>query len=387
MQSRPFLLLCATGLVAIFSSTISKSPVLPLFVQHLGAGPADVGVVAAISAFAGVLCSIPAGLLADRFGGRRLVLIASVVFATAPFLYLVVTKLWQLVLIRLYHGIATAIFVPVAMALVAGLSSRERGEKLGWFSSATLAGRFMAPLAGGLILGLAAQRADAGFAMVYGVCAAAGVLALLLASMLPATEETCRQGRSWGETFQAFRSVLRERQILLTCLVEGAILFAYGTFETFLPLHAVKNGVAAPQIGVLLSGQVLVLALSKPVMGRFSDLHGRRPQIVAGGMLAAASLGGVAIAVSFWSLFFLSLVFGLCLSVVMAATSAYIADLSSREARGSAMGLLGSVMDIGHGAGPLCSGIVAALFGYGPAFLAAALFLLAMVMIFLLRRH
>lgn len=61
----------------------------------------------------------------------------------------------------------------------------------------------------------------------------------------------------------------------------------------------------------------------------------------------------------------LSIVLGLCLSVVTSAISAHIADLSSQQARGSAMGIPGSIMDIGHTSGPLLSGLVAARFGHG----------------------
>jgi hypothetical protein len=36
------------------------------------------------------------------------------------------------------------------------------------------------------------------------------------------------------------------------------------------------------------------------------------------------------------------------------------------------MGILGSIMDIGHTTGPLISGIVALYFGFGKAFMGAA---------------
>jgi len=236
---------------------------------------------------------------------------------------------------------------------------------------------------GGGILGFFSLNSSSGYTMVYLVCGGAGIAAFMVAARLPKVEETqARPGHSWAETFQAFKTVILERRIVLTCLVEASILFAYGTFETFLPLHAVKNNLSATQVGFLLSGQVIVLALTKPVMGRFSDTHGRRPQIVTGGVLGAACVGGFAFASSFPALLGLSIVFGLCLSVVMSATSAYIADLSSPEARGSAMGLLGSVMDLGHTTGPLLSGLVASSFGYGHAFLGAAFVLLGMVTIF-----
>ena len=71
--------------------------------------------------------------------------------------------------------------------------------------------------------------------------------------------------------------------------------------------------------------------------------------------------------------------------MVTSATSAYIADLSNPETRGSAMGMLGSIMDIGHTAGPLLSGVVASIFGYAQSFIGAALILLAVSLIFVFK--
>ena len=309
------------------------------------------------------------------------ILVSSFVFASAPFGYLCVTTIWQLALIRFYHGFATAIFLPVAMALVSTLFQKERGEKLGWFSTATLAGRFMAPVVGGSVLGYFTLNSSFSYQVVYGVCGGTGLITFLLALLLPVSEETLQAGQSWRETFRVFKSVVN-RKILITCFVEASILFAYGTFETFLPLYAVKNGLSAAQVGIFLSGQIIVLALTKPIMGRFSDTHGRRPQIFAGGLFGAACIGGFSLFTSFYPLLCLSIIFGLCLSVVTSATSAYIADLSSQQARGSAMGLLGSIMDVGHTSGPLLSGIVASIFGYGQSFLGASLVLFAVALLF-----
>jgi DHA1 family multidrug resistance protein-like MFS transporter len=287
--------------------------------------------------------------------------------------------------VRLYHGCATAIFVPVAMAMVSGLSQKERGEKLGWFSTATLAGRFMAPIIGGGILAFFTLDSSTGYTAVYLVCGGAGLVAFVLAWTVPVPEKKEQTIQSWSETFGEFRTVILDRNILVTCVVEAAILFAYGTFETFLPLYAVTSGLTAAHVGILLSGQIIVLALSKPIMGRFSDIHGRKPQIFAGGLLGAACIAGFSITTSFLPLLCLSTAFGLCLSVVTSATSAYIADLSSPETRGSAMGMLGSIMDIGHTAGPLVSGAVASLFGYAQSFVGAALVLLAVSLIFIFK--
>ncbi|MBI4844751.1 MAG: MFS transporter [Nitrospirae bacterium] len=383
MRLSPFRLLCATGLFAIFSSTISKSPVLPLFAAHLGADPSEVGFVSSVSAFTGVIFSIPAGIFSDRIGKRKMLMFSSIIFSTAPILYLFVTQIWELALVRFYHGFATAVFIPVAMAFVSELFHKERGEKLGWFSTATLIGRFMAPLIGGAIIGTTALNQGGGFTAVYVVCAIAGAITFFMALFLPQPAEAAPGNQAWAETFSAFKRVTADRAIVFTCAVEAAILFAYGTFETFLPLYAVSSGISTYEVGIFLSAQVITLALSKPMMGRFSDRHGRKPQIFAGALIGAACIGGFSLFSAFIPLLILSVAFGMSLSVVTSATSAYIADLSSREARGSAMGLLGSIMDIGHTTGPLFSGVVAMHFGYAKAFIGSSLVLIVFAGIFL----
>lgn len=382
MRSSPFILLCTTGLFAIFSSTISKSPVLPMFASRLGADPSGIGMVASVSAFTGIIASIPAGMLSDRVGRKRMLIFSAMVFSTAPFLYLIVSNIWQLAVIRFYHGLATAIFIPVSMAMVSDLFHTERGEKIGWFSTATLAGRFMAPVIGGSIIGAMVFNPLLSYKTVYLVCGVSGIITMAFALRLPKTEKKQAGSMPLRETLKSFREVITARGILITSAVEASILFAYGTFETFLPLYSINAGLSAYEIGIFLSAQVITLALAKPVMGRFSDRHGRQPQIFSGAIIGAICIGSFAFFKTFPPLLLLSVLFGLSLSIVTSATSAFIADLSRKETHGSAMGILGSIMDIGHTTGPLFSGIAAYYFGYGMSFAGAALVLLTAAIVF-----
>jgi MFS family permease len=274
--------------------------------------------------------------------------------------------------VRLFHGLATAIFLPVAMALVADLHEGARGEKIGWFSTATLLGRFAAPLAGGTILAALAADPGRSFDAVYLVCGLAGVLTLALALFLPRAKAGRTQAQSWPETLAAFRGVMGNRLIVITCLAEAAVLFAYGTFEVFLPLYALGVGMGAWEVGIFLSAQVITLALSKPLLGRFSDRHGREPQVFAGCLLGALCVGVYPWLTSFWALLAMSVLFGLSLSVVTSASAAFIADQCQTQGRGSALGMLGSIMDLGHTSGPLLGGLAAAWLGLGWSFWLAA---------------
>jgi DHA1 family multidrug resistance protein-like MFS transporter len=280
-----FIWTCAVGFLAIFSSTMSKNPVLPLFAKRLGASAADIGFIAAASTVVGIIASLPAGALSDIWGRRRVIMLAGLVFASAPFLYLVIAAPWQLAIVRVYHGLATAIFGPVALALIADMFRDRRGETMGWYSSATLAGRALAPVVGGYLLYRLTYHA------VYVGCGIAGALALAAAYGLPATTAPTNVPRSaaFNDLRRGIASVIRDRGILFVSAAEAVQYFAFGAVETFLPLYGLAVGLNALQIGTIFGAQILTTTLTKPLMGRASDRYGRRPLIAAGLIVGAAA--------------------------------------------------------------------------------------------------
>jgi len=363
-----FILICAVGFFAIFSSTISKNPVLPLFARRLGASAADIGLIAAASTVVGILVSLPGGALSDVWGRRAVILLAGLVFATAPFLYLLISTPWQLAGVRVYHGIATAIFGPVALAFVADLSRSRRGETMGWYSSATLAGRALAPVIGGFLLYRISYHA------VYLGCAVAGVLALVTALRLPgaAAPAAPRAAHRFKDLPQGIKSVLRDRGILVTSAAEATQYFAFGAVETFLPLYAFAVGLNPFQIGTIFGAQILTTTLTKPLMGRASDRYGRPPLIAAGLIVGAAAVLFIPWARSYLALLPIGVAFGLALAIVTASTAALISELAQARAYGSALGVMSTIMDIGHASGPVVCGLLVAHSGYGTAFRAVA---------------
>ena len=168
------------GAFAILSSTMSKNPVLNPFALSLGTPPDLTGIVAAASTIPGILISLPAASLSDIFGRRKILIISTFIFASAPFLYLIVGNWWELAIVRFYHGFATAIFVPVAEATIAEQYPSKRGERISDFNSATYVGRGVAPFLGGAILGATSY----GFHILYLAVGIAGVVAFAIAVLL-----------------------------------------------------------------------------------------------------------------------------------------------------------------------------------------------------------
>jgi MFS family permease len=94
-------------------------------------------------------------------------------------------------------------------------------------------------------------------------------------------------------------------------------------------------------------------------------------------LIGAASVSGFAVVESAWGLGLLSLAFGVGFATVTSSTAALVADLTRNGEFGASIGVLRTVMDVGQSAGPVLAGLLVAAAGYGAAFVALALVLLA----------
>jgi len=381
--SRPsfFALIALIGGLAIFSSTLSKTPVLPLFAQSLNATPAEIGWIVMASTIPGVLISYPAGALSDHLGTRRVLLASLVVFATAPFLYLVIDTAWQLMAVRFYHGFATAIFGTVASAAIAERYTADRAARLSTYSSVTIVGRSIAPFLGGTLISLAS------FGAVYIACAIAGVLALGVGLLLEGHDQKSAAKLELPHFWSSLRTVLRDRGIMLVSAVEAAQYLVFGAIEAFLALYASSLGIPAWQIGIILGVQLLSIVFAKPLMGKVSDRVGRRRVILPGLLIGAASVVLLPVFPNVIGLSVLSLAFGLGFATVTSSTAALVADLTKDGRFGSSMGVLRTVMDVGQSIGPVLTGFMVGVAGYASAFtLLAAIVVAAALMLGLLLR-
>ncbi|MFQ4136951.1 MFS transporter [Nodosilinea sp. PGN35] len=366
--------LYAVGFLARASYALARTPVLALFAAYLGAGPEAIGFAVAVSTITGIFFKMPAGVVADVIGKTRTLFAGLLVFALVPFAYLFVTSYPALVAVRFLHGFATAIYGPVAMAVVVSVAGYRRAEMLSWFSSITIIGNLIGAPLGGLML---TQLAVDGnyqlrhFHIIYGVVAALGIASLLIALLVlrqhlenPVPAEKRTLAAVWQKFKSGVGEILMDRRVLLSSNMEGVQNLSVGALEAFLPIYAVVIcGFSAFQAGLLWGVQILTAVLSKPLMGRLSDRHGRKG-LLFGGMFACA----IPFALIPWFqnyavLLLLAAIFGLGEAIVTSSAAALVADFCSESNLGSAMGTFGTIFDIGHAAGPLLAGFLISALG------------------------
>ncbi len=393
MFQSAFARLCAVSFLARFSYALARNPVLPLFALALGAGPEAVGLAVGVSTVTGILFKLPSGALSDVIGRRKTMLMGLVFFAVVPFAYLLVTSYAQLTAVRFLHGFATAVYGPVAMAVVADAAGARKGEMLSWFSSVGIIGGLVGAPMGGLILSLAARDAAGAYAawafpLVYGICGLTGLAALLLGWRALLKEEAV-EGAGFAARLEkvvtGIREVAGDRRVVITSAMEGVQNMAMGALEAFLPIYAVTvAGLTEFQAGLLWAVQIVATMLAKPIMGRTSDRMGRKPLIVTGLVACAVSFAAIPLLTGFWPLLAACLVFGLGEAFVTSSSAAMVADLCRASQYGAAMGVFGTIFDVGHASGPILGGLLVGSLGYLPAFSVMAAVLLAAAPCFLL---
>ena len=365
--SRSFALLCTIGVLCFISYNMVRMPVLALFAESLGASPERIGVIVSVSTLTGVFIKVPSGALSDIYGRRLLLRIGVIAFGIPPFFYPFISDLNVLTLLRLFYGLATAIFAPSALATVAELYRERRGAALGTYTACTQSGALLGPFIGGYLAfayGYSSAFLTAG---LFG-CAAIVLFYSLHLSPPPPRLHDKGLASVWSEMWRGFSIVARNRKVLVTSSTDAAKMIANGALMAFLPLYGISVGLNAGEVGLLFTIQSLTSFVSKPIMGRVSDRMGRQPLIMLGLLICAVTFVSIPHVSELALLLVLSAGFGFGEAVVSSSSSAFVADSSEFKTLGAGMGMQGTIGDIGHASGPLLAGVLIANMSYAGAF-------------------
>ena len=332
---------------------------LPMFAASLGAGDVLLGFIVAVSTLTGMVIKPFVGILSDRTGRRIWLLAGTSVFAGMPFVYGFVDSPDQLVLVRLVHGLATAIYGPVTLAYVAELSNSNRAERLGWFSMARNAGYVVGPAAAGVLL----LRMDP--VQVFTVVGLLSSLAFVPIVLLPETRSALKVRRPpfMKQAAGAIAAASRSSGVWLAGGMSAQVLIAEYAIKTFLPVYAHSQGVNIAVVGAyfaLQEGTHLVLA---PLGGRLGDRLGHMPIVALGMVAMAIGLFTLSFGHDIGTLALSAVLIGTAQALVFPSALASVATTVSERDLGACMGFVGAMKNSAKVAGPILAGVLILRFG------------------------
>lgn len=164
----------------------------------------------------------------------------------------------------------------------------------------------------------------------------------------------------------------RRSPLLVIFLTIFLDLLGFGLVIPLLPFFATDLGASGFQVGVVMTAYSGMQFLFAPMWGRLSDRIGRRP------VLLISIAGNVAAMLLFafstnLVVFFLARAFAGMANANIGTAQAYIADVTPPEERTKGMGLIGAAFGLGFVLGPAAGGILAEFSHSTPAFVAAGL--------------
>lgn len=171
------------------------------------------------------------------------------------------------------------------------------------------------------------------------------------------------------------------KRLFSIILVVFIDLLGFSLILPLLPYYAKTFNANQTVTGILIASYALMQLIGAPILGRLSDRFGRRPVLllsVFGTFLGFLLLG---FANSLWMLFASRILDGLT-GGNLSVAQAYISDVTDEKSRSKGLGLIGAAFGLGFIIGPLTGGLLSQ-WGYAvPAFAAAAISFINLILIY-----
>ncbi len=333
-----------------FGETIPQS-FQPLFLAELGISTALIGLVYNIRNIEQSFLRLIAGSLSDVFGRKRLILIGLVLTSSVPFIYAISWDMWLPLVAMFVSGLGLSLFFPPSEAYASGLFPREKvGEAMGQYHMSWAISAVIGPSVGGFLALWYPQ-----YRHIFIISGVISMAAIFVFMFLTRGDHEVRNG---AKVSGATAKLLREFPSTMTRLFKmkpvvagSAAVFAHAFCHwgvpTFVPIFAAKLGYNEAAIGLALTANALMIAISLPIVGRVSDRIGRFLPIAVGLLVSVAAFALLPSVRAEWMLIALMAVLGVCAVLEFPVSQAVMMESLPIADRGSATGVWGMMMSLG----------------------------------------
>ncbi|MBW2028229.1 MAG: MFS transporter [Deltaproteobacteria bacterium] len=349
----------------------SISPAFPAIIAEFRLSPRDIGWLISVFTLPGVVLAPLLGVLADRWGRKRILVPSLFIFSMAGVGCVFAGTYTQLLVLRFFQGVGAAAIGSLNVTLIGDLfSGKQRGAAMGYNASVLSIGTACYPLIGGLL-------AVVGWNFPFLLPLLAVPVALLVLFVLKNPEPQKQQ--SLSAYFRRILSALNLEVFGLYLASCVTFIILYGSYLTYYPILIERRFSGGPvEIGVVMSLMSFSTAFSSAQLGRLVQRFSESSLIRASYLLYAAAL-----VLMLWlpnmSLQVLpALLYGVAHGINFPSIQTILAGIAPLEQRAAFMSLNGMVLRLGQTLGPLLMGFVYNFGGIGASFYAGAILGLGM---------
>jgi DHA1 family multidrug resistance protein-like MFS transporter len=258
---------------------------LPILAEGLDPSGVLVGLVVSAWFLSRIFLELPAGLISDRIGKRRLLIFGLALSCLGPVLCSQANNIWLLIIGRGIWGLGSGLFfMSNAVLLMDILPSNVRGRTLGLFQGIEFVGSFIGAPVGAFL------SVYMSFNQVFYFTLLLTVISLFTAwrsgGMKSVEKEVIRKQQL---PLREVMKALGNRGILIVCLSTVLrMLIMQGIFQTVFQLYLNQElSFVVSAIGLILSTRIAGQIISLVYAGILCDRIGRIPVLLVGFVVCA----------------------------------------------------------------------------------------------------
>ena len=360
-----------TLLLAVFIALMGIGiivPVMPVFAKELGAGGLALGmIIAAFSVSRGLLQPV-VGILSDRWQRKNFLIAGLFIYGLVGLAIPLATEVNHLITIRAFHGVGSAMIVPIGMAYMSILAPvGEEGKYMSYLNIAVFCGIGCGPIIGGFLFDLY------GFSSVFYTMAGLSFLAFVLVVRFMPVSVAAKQDRDRAVSanlYQMFHD-------MKTC---GILLARYCTMIIMVPTMAFLPllmsswpDVTGSEIGAVIACRTLINACMQVPSGRAADKRSKIHLLALGIIVMSLAVLLIPEMKSFSQMAILYLLLGSAEAVIWAVLGAYASQQAKASyGHGTMMGIFSFAMSAGVFTGAILCGMSMDHWGIARAYHVAA---------------
>lgn len=365
------IIFCVTMIAVIEVSVIS--PVLPAVATALRITSGEVNLLIVVFTLPGIFLSPLMGILADRFGRKRVLIPSLIVFGVCGSACFFVDSFSFLLLLRFLQGAGSASIGSLNQTIIGDLfPGKERIRAMSYNSSIVSIGTMIYPAIGGAVALL-------GWHYPFLVASIAFPVALLVALNLD-TPQLMHNGKFRAYLKTSFSLIRKKNVLSLYFGTMSAFVLLYGILLSFYPfLMRHRFGSSTFDIGLVISATSVGAILGALNLGKLSGIFSPKKLI-----LSAFTIYIISFSIAFYSenIFIFTVpvfIHGFANGILIPNIQTQISLIAPMEIRGAFMSINSSVLRLGQTVGPLTSGVILSGAGESYVFIAGGVFAAAAI--------
>jgi len=369
---------CTLAFFATMAARLAISPVVPAIGDAFAVSNGAIGLALTGMWMAYATSQFPSGLLADRYGERRIILVA-VVGTAATSALLAFSPSYPVFLTgAVALGGTAGLHYSVATSLLTR-TLPNTGSAIGIHTAGAPLAGLLIPLAAGAIGAWMGWR----WAVALGTAVAVPTAVLFVSIVRPT--EPVRPDTPLSSRLQGgpIIELLSRPPIARTAGLSMFGAFVWQATASFLPAFLIEHhGYSEPLAGAFFSGYFVVQGVAQPALGMLSDRMGRYPATALAIGIGVVAYVGLVGGTGPWIVGIATVFAGIAMSWGPALLPKFMDHLDAEE-RSAGFGLIRTAYMVLGASGSVVTGTVIDVLGWGPAFLGLAALLMGMLLVLL----